>query len=144
MFLESALVHSGLINGMRVVYDTPLIFKFPPELWRLLSSFLLTNGGFSFVFDLYFSKSKCLSFDHGVLLILCSSVHILFRLGVEFTSVHPAWRLFHLCVFRRNCSPGTPLSSSSELFPKCNQLPVDFPLHILQTPRISARPVYDS
>ncbi|KAJ9495773.1 hypothetical protein LTR99_010683 [Exophiala xenobiotica] len=54
MFVESALVHSGLISGMRVVYYTPWIFKFPPELWRLISSFILTGGGFSFVFDLYF------------------------------------------------------------------------------------------
>ncbi|KIW76117.1 hypothetical protein Z517_10862 [Fonsecaea pedrosoi CBS 271.37] len=54
MFVESALVHSGLVSGMRIVYHTPWLFKFPPELWRLLSSFLLTGGGFSFVFDLYF------------------------------------------------------------------------------------------
>jgi len=54
MFAESALVHGGLVNPMRVIYYTPWIFKFPPELWRLLSSFILTGGGFSFVFDLYF------------------------------------------------------------------------------------------
>ncbi|OCT50583.1 hypothetical protein CLCR_07218 [Cladophialophora carrionii] len=54
MFAESALVHSGLLSGMRVVYYTPWVFKFPPELWRVLSAFLLTGGGFSFVFDLYF------------------------------------------------------------------------------------------
>ncbi|KAI1611918.1 Der1-like family-domain-containing protein [Exophiala viscosa] len=54
MFVESALVHSGLVNGMRVVFYTPSIFKFPPELWRILSSFLLTGGGLSFLFDLYF------------------------------------------------------------------------------------------
>jgi hypothetical protein len=56
MFVESALVHSGLVSGMRVLYYTPWIFKFPPELWRVLSAFLLTGGGFSFVFDLYFSR----------------------------------------------------------------------------------------
>ena len=55
MFVESALVHSGLVGGMRVIFDNRSIFRFPPELWRLLSSFLLTGGGFSFVFDLYFS-----------------------------------------------------------------------------------------
>lgn len=55
MFVESAFVHGGLISPMRVVYYTPFIFKFPPELWRLVSSFILTGGGFSFVFDLYFT-----------------------------------------------------------------------------------------
>ena len=57
MLVESALVHSGLVSGTRVIFYTSWIFKFPPELWRLLSSFLLTGGGLSFLFDLYFSKS---------------------------------------------------------------------------------------
>jgi len=54
MFAESALVHGGLLPFRQVVFFAPWIFKFPPELWRILSSFLLTGGGFSFVFDLYF------------------------------------------------------------------------------------------
>ncbi|EXJ83754.1 hypothetical protein A1O1_07380 [Capronia coronata CBS 617.96] len=54
MFVESALVHGGLLNPMSIVFHSPWIFKFPPEIWRLLSSFILTGGGFSFVFDLYF------------------------------------------------------------------------------------------
>lgn len=63
MFVESALCHGGLISLRTVVYHTPWIFKFPPELWRLFSAFLLTGGGFNFVFDLYFSTSisnRCL------------------------------------------------------------------------------------
>lgn len=56
MFVESALVHGGLMSPMRIIHATPLLFKFPPELWRLLSSFLLTGPDFSFVFDLYLSK----------------------------------------------------------------------------------------
>lgn len=55
MFVESALVHGGLLNPMSIVFYPPWILKFPPEIWRLLSSFILTGGGFSFVFDLYFS-----------------------------------------------------------------------------------------
>lgn len=57
MFAESALVHGGVLGVMNVVYHTPWLFKFPPELWRIPSSFLLTGKGFSFVFDLYFSES---------------------------------------------------------------------------------------
>ena len=63
MFVESALVYGGLINPMWVIYQTELLYSFPPELWRLLSSFLLTGGGFSFVFDLYFSTAPTLSRD---------------------------------------------------------------------------------
>lgn len=55
MFLESALVHSGLVSYRLVLIHTSWLFKLPPQLWRLLSCFLLTGGGFSFVFDLYFS-----------------------------------------------------------------------------------------
>jgi hypothetical protein len=58
MFVESALVHGGLMSAMRIIYATPLLYKFPPELWRLLSPFLLTGPDFSFVFDLYLSKLK--------------------------------------------------------------------------------------
>lgn len=55
MFIESLLVYGRLLDGYWVVYDNSFMFKLPPQLWRLLSSFLLTGGGFSFVFDLYFT-----------------------------------------------------------------------------------------
>ena len=79
MFVESALVHSGLINYMRVIYFTPLLFKFPPELWRLLSSFILTGGGFNFVFDLYFS-------EYALLLPFENAAD-----GIKCTPIRPAW-----------------------------------------------------
>lgn len=56
MFLESALVHSGLLGYRNVVFFSPWVFKFPPEIWRLATAFLLTGGGFSFIIDLYFSE----------------------------------------------------------------------------------------
>lgn len=54
MFIESALVYGQILDGYWIVYDTSSLFKLPPQVWRLLSSFILTGGGFSFVFDLYF------------------------------------------------------------------------------------------
>ena len=57
MFAESALVHGGLLDPSYIVHFTPFLYQFPPHLWRLLTPFLLTGSGFSFVFDLYFSKS---------------------------------------------------------------------------------------
>lgn len=56
MFVESALVRGGLMSAMHIVYQNQLLWKFPPELWRVLTSFLLTGPDFSFVFDLYLSK----------------------------------------------------------------------------------------
>lgn len=59
MFAESLLCHGGILAIQRVFFYTPWIFKFPmPEVWRLFTPFLLTGGGFSFVFDLYFSKQN--------------------------------------------------------------------------------------
>jgi Derlin-2/3 len=55
MFLESALVYGGLLGLRHVVFYSPWIFKFPPELWRLCTAFLLTGDGFNFFIDLYFS-----------------------------------------------------------------------------------------
>lgn len=57
MFVESALVYGGLLDPAYVVHLSSYLFQLPPHLWRLLTPFLLTGSGFSFVFDLYFSKS---------------------------------------------------------------------------------------
>lgn len=56
MFVESALVYSGLLNFQYIVFYTPWIFKLRPEIWRLCTAFLLTGPNFSFVIDLYFSQ----------------------------------------------------------------------------------------
>ncbi|PGH05962.1 hypothetical protein AJ79_06651 [Helicocarpus griseus UAMH5409] len=53
-FVESLLVHGGLISPLKVLFHIPWIFKIFPEVWRLITPFLLTGGGLDFVFDLYF------------------------------------------------------------------------------------------
>jgi Derlin-2/3 len=53
-FVQSLLVYGGLHNSYYVPYLTGLVFKFPPEIWRLGSSFLLTGPKLDFIFDLYF------------------------------------------------------------------------------------------
>lgn len=63
MFVESVLCHGGLIDIRRVFFYLPWIFKLPiPEVWRIITPFLLTGGGFSFVFDLYFSGLTGITF----------------------------------------------------------------------------------
>ncbi|PKY05367.1 DER1-domain-containing protein [Aspergillus campestris IBT 28561] len=53
-FAQSALVYGGLLGAHRVIFLPELLFKLPPDLWRLFSSFLLTGPRLSFIFDLYF------------------------------------------------------------------------------------------
>ncbi|MCJ1456605.1 hypothetical protein MMC28_006967 [Mycoblastus sanguinarius] len=54
-FATSILVHGGLLSGNRVVFYLPWIFKFPlPEVWRFITSFWVTGGGLSILFDTYF------------------------------------------------------------------------------------------
>lgn len=51
---ESLLVHGGLISGYRVMFSLSYLLKFPfPELWRLVTPFLLTGGGFNALWDMY-------------------------------------------------------------------------------------------
>ncbi|CAI7628444.1 unnamed protein product [Penicillium manginii] len=51
---QSILVHGGLLSGYYVVFLPRLLWKLPPQIWRLVSSFMLTGSGISFIFDLYF------------------------------------------------------------------------------------------
>ncbi|GFN20487.1 hypothetical protein AtubIFM55763_011609 [Aspergillus tubingensis] len=53
-FLQSILVHGGLLSGYYVLFLRRLIFKTLPEIWRLFSPFMITGPGLSLIFDLYF------------------------------------------------------------------------------------------
>ena len=50
----SLAVHMGLLSGYHVIFHVFYIWKFPPELWRIPSSFLLTGKGLGLLFDTYF------------------------------------------------------------------------------------------
>ena len=76
---------------------------------------------------------------------MASSVHLFVRLGVELTSIHAAWRLLHLRLFRGHCHLGkyqsSFLSDSFVAFPNVplfRRVTRIFPF----TPRISARPAF--
>ncbi len=53
-FVESVLCHGKLLSPLRVIFYRPWLFKLLPEIWRLVTPFMLTSGGLGFVFDLYF------------------------------------------------------------------------------------------
>lgn len=44
----------GLLPGYHVIFHVFYIWKFPPELWRIPTSFLLTGSGLGLLFDTYF------------------------------------------------------------------------------------------
>lgn len=114
MFVESALVRGGLMSAMHIVYQNQLLWKFPPELWRVLTSFLLTGPDFSFVFDLYLSK---LIYDQVLPHKLMSfSIYICIRTGAEFAPVQPTWRLFHLLGICSHRHMGKSVAVSFQLY----------------------------
>lgn len=43
-----------MLSGYYVFFTPSLLFKLPPQIWRMFTSFLLTGSGISFIFDLYF------------------------------------------------------------------------------------------
>lgn len=58
----SILVYGQLLSGSRIIFYLPWILKFPmPEIWRLATSFWLTGGGLSILFDTYFCRGFTLS-----------------------------------------------------------------------------------
>ena len=54
--LESIAVYARFLAFQRIYFAFPLISKFPPEVWRLFTSFLLSGSGLGIIFDPYFSK----------------------------------------------------------------------------------------
>ncbi|KAI1458503.1 Der1-like family-domain-containing protein [Annulohypoxylon moriforme] len=54
VFLCSVGVYTGMISAEPFIFHYSLLFKFPPGLYRLVTSFLLTGSGMSVLFDTYF------------------------------------------------------------------------------------------
>ncbi|RKF64171.1 Derlin-2 [Golovinomyces cichoracearum] len=53
-FLLSVSVYTGLVPGYLVIFLPESIFKFPPQIWRLFTSFLITGKELSIIFDTFF------------------------------------------------------------------------------------------
>jgi hypothetical protein len=56
-FFLSIGVYTGMLPGYYVIWHTPYIWQFPPQLWRLVTSFLITGKDLSILFDTYFRKN---------------------------------------------------------------------------------------
>ncbi|KAI2463769.1 Derlin [Annulohypoxylon bovei var. microspora] len=54
VFLCSVGVYTGILSAEPFIFHYSLLFKFPPGLYRLVTSFLLTGSGMAVLFDTYF------------------------------------------------------------------------------------------
>ncbi|KAL7625230.1 hypothetical protein AAE478_004445 [Parahypoxylon ruwenzoriense] len=54
VFLCSVGVFTGMLSSYPFFFHYSLLFKFPPAVYRLVTSFLLTGDGLSVLFDTYF------------------------------------------------------------------------------------------
>lgn len=54
----SILVYTHILSGYYVVFLLQSMLQFPPQLWRLLTSFLITGPDLGILFDTYFRKAR--------------------------------------------------------------------------------------
>ncbi len=53
-FTLSIAVCTGMLPAYYVIWYTSHIWQFPPQIWRLVTSFLITGKDLSIIFDTYF------------------------------------------------------------------------------------------
>lgn len=53
--VQSALMYSGLVDFYWAPFMPSMIFSWRPQVYRLVTPFLLTGPRFDFIFDLYIS-----------------------------------------------------------------------------------------
>jgi len=72
----SIVVYLGLLNPYYVIWHPPYILQFPPQLWRAVTSFLITGKDLSILFDTYFCKDQLHRVRHVRIWLTSNSVHI--------------------------------------------------------------------
>ena len=104
----SLLVHGHILSGSRVVFYLPWIFKFPlPEVWRFFTSFWVTGGGLSILFDTYFCEPTHHFFFANFHAHELSSMDLLERSRERVWPILATGRLFHLRYIPRPYHPST-------------------------------------
>lgn len=54
MLVSSLAVQFNMLDPRLIVFHSSYLWKFPPEIWRPATSFLLAGGGINMLFDTYF------------------------------------------------------------------------------------------
>ena len=65
MLLMSAAVHFGMLSGTYIIFHQYFLWKFPPQIWRLFTAFLLTGPQLGLLFDAYFSYQYLSQLERG-------------------------------------------------------------------------------
>jgi Derlin-2/3 len=55
-FIFSLLAYTGVLDFNTFVLIPKALIKLPPELWRLVTPFIMTEGHIGIFFDTYFRK----------------------------------------------------------------------------------------
>ena len=56
-FTTSILVYLDFMSANWIVFAPYMVWRFPPEIWRFVSAFLLTGPDLGIIFDTYFRKN---------------------------------------------------------------------------------------
>ncbi len=55
IFVTSVLARVKLISGYWILFHESFLFAFPPQVWRLVTNFLIAGPGLGIIMDPYFS-----------------------------------------------------------------------------------------
>lgn len=61
----SILVYTHILSGYHVMFLLQPLMQFPPQLWRLISPFLVTGPDLGILFDTYFRKARRIALQSG-------------------------------------------------------------------------------
>lgn len=65
MFVSSLAMHLGLLDMTPFIYSRYYLFRFPPQIWRCITGFLITGPQLGLMFDTYFFYNSCSALETG-------------------------------------------------------------------------------
>jgi hypothetical protein len=75
-----------MLHWSYVVWHTPYVWQFPPQIWRLVTSFLMTGKGLSIIFDTYFCM---LHFGTGCRMSAIINLSTVYTYGSKLETASP-------------------------------------------------------
>jgi hypothetical protein len=85
-FTLSIAVYTGMLHWSYVVWHTPYVWQFPPQIWRLVTSFLMTGKDLSIIFDTYFCM---LHFGTGCRMSAIINLSTVYTYGSKLETASP-------------------------------------------------------
>jgi hypothetical protein len=65
MFFSSLAMHLGLLDMTPFIYSRYYLIRFPPQIWRCITGFLITGPQLGLMFDTYFFYNSCSALETG-------------------------------------------------------------------------------